>query len=372
MSEPRYVLEAEPAVIARLDTFLSRLAADLAAQPFRTGVAALVLGGGYGRGEGGVFRVTEGAAAALYNDLEFFIFVRLPSASAEVSDWCHRWERAGTTELGIDVEFKVLAADVLASAEPTMFYFDLLQGHRLVRGDAGILHRAPSRLRDPQRIPLTEPTRLLFNRGTGLLFARWRLEEAPDDPDGFVERNHAKAKLALADAVLAAAGRHDGSCRCRAARIARDDFARPPRFDQLQAWHAEGVSFKLQPRHRHPGAAALAAENRRLTAAWRDTFLWLESRRLRAEWPGCHAYVRWPARLFPESRRGVNFLLHLRDRVRRGAALPGWSDYPRAALQRALVASLLDENDDTTAAACLGSDPAVWRSDYRRWWGCYN
>jgi hypothetical protein len=287
-----------------------------------------------------------------------------------VAAWCHRWAQAGTAELGIDVEFKLLAATALATAEPTMFYFDLLQGHRLVWGDPGVLQPAPAALRDPQRLPLSEPARLLFNRGSGLLFARWRLEDAPDDPDGFVERNHAKARLALADAVLAAAGRHDGSCRRRAERIARGDFPTPPSFAALQAWHADGVRFKLQPRHRRPGAAALAAENRALAAAWRETFLWLEARRLRVELPDSRAYVHHRGRLFPATHRRVNFLLHVRDRLRRGAALPGWSDYPRAALQRALVAGLA--GDAAAAALCLGSTAADWRTDYRRWWGCYN
>lgn len=372
MSGSRYFVETEPELAATLDRFLARLAADLGAQPFSRGVAALVLAGGYGRGEGGVFRPAEAGRAELYNDLEFFVFVRDRATAAALAAWCHRWERDGTAELGLDVEFKRLPADVLASAEPTMFYFDLLQGHRVVWGDAGILANAPAALRDPARIPLSEPVRLLFNRGSGLLFARWRLAERPDDADGFVERNHAKARLALADAVLAAAGRHDGSCRERARRIVEADFPKPPDFSRLQQWHADGVQFKLRPRHRHPGAAALAEENRELTAAWLNVFLWLESRRLGTELRQGADYLRLPGRLFPQSSPGRNFLLHARDRARRGAALPHWLDYPRAALQRALVAAHSANLGETMAAKCIGETAAAWRDSYRRWWSFYN
>ena len=372
MSGQRYVLEPEAALQATLDGFLARLAADLGGQPFCRGVAALVLGGGYGRGEGGVFRATESGRAELYNDLEFFVFARDRSARAALAAWCHRWERDGTADLGIEVEFKILPADVFATAEPTMFYFDLLQGHRLVWGGAEVLANAPAALRDPARLPLSEPTRLLFNRGSGLLFARWRLEERPDDADGFVERNHAKARLALADAVLAAAGQHDGSCRQRARRIAQGGFPAPPGFSQLQAWHVEGVRFKLQPRHRHPGAALLIAENRALSAAWLETFLWLESRRLGVPIQSGSDYLGLRDRLFPATSRYTNILLHVRDRIRRGAALPAWPDYPRGALQRALVAAHSPGLGEPDAAECIGELRAAWRGAYRRWWGCYN
>ncbi len=372
MSGSRYFLEAEPTLAAKLERFLARLAADLGAQSFSQGVAALVLGGGYGRGEGGVFRATKSGEAQLYNDLEFFIFSTSRAIATPLTAWCHRWEHQGTRELGIDVEFKQLPAGVFATAVPTMFYFDLLQGHQLVWGDPKILSNAPATLRHPTQIPLSEPVRLLFNRGSGLLFARWRLEEQPDDPDGFVERNHAKARLALADAVLAAAGLHDGSCLERSRRIAAANFFKPPFFAQLQEWHTQGVQFKLQPRHLHPGAAALADENRELTAVWLEVFLWLESRRLGKAIKNGADYLALSGRLFPHSSRLRNFSLHVRDLMRRGLALPGWLDYPRAALQRALVAAHSVDLSEAAAARCVSESRRSWRISYRRWWGLYN
>jgi len=367
-----YFLEAEPALEATLDGFLARLAADLARQPFAAGVESLVLGGGYGRGEGGVFRRGDAGEPSFYNDLEFFVFAKNPSVHAALAAWCHRWEREGTAELGIDVEFKRLAADTLVTAHPTMFYFDLLQGHRLVWGSDRLLREAPAILRDPASLPLSEPARLLFNRGSGLLFARWRLEEQGDDADGFVERNHAKLRLALADAVLSAAGRHDGSCRERARRIAGGNFACPSNFGKLQRWHGQGVQFKLRPRHAHPDVSALAAENDELTAVWLDVFLWLESRRLGATLRTGSDYLAHRGDMFPGTSWGRNLLLHARDRVRRGSALPGWTEYPRAALQRALVAAHEPVLGEGHAAVAIGAHRESWRAAYRRWWGYYN
>jgi hypothetical protein len=119
----------------------------------------------------------------------------------------------------------------------------------------------------------------------------------------------------------------------------------------------------------------LHERQRELAAVWSETFLWLESRRLRHDFPTAAEYAAWPGRLFPNFPIMRNFLLHLRDRLRRGKPPRGWFDYPRAALQRALV--LLIESPTAPAAARLlklapGASVAEIHSAYRRWWSFYN
>src|SRR6476660_7221197 len=62
----------------RLEALLDRLCSDIADQicdlvPPKH-LQAIVLGGGYGRGEGGVLRVANGADEP-YNDIEFYVFI---------------------------------------------------------------------------------------------------------------------------------------------------------------------------------------------------------------------------------------------------------------------------------------------------------
>lgn len=349
-----------PALAARIDTYLGGLANRLSAENFAPAIDALLLAGGYGRGEGGVFIAAPGATPALYNDLEFYLLLRDPAAEPDAHIWCEREEREGTAALGIDVEFKRLATAALTGAEPSMFYYDLVVGHRLVWGDAGVLARLPDRLRDPRLIPAHEATRLLFNRGSGLFFCRSALATPADRrvTDGFIERNHAKVRLALADTVLAYNGRYHASCRVRAERLAEPLPALPPAWDRLRAWHAEGVEFKLHPRHRQPGRPELEAAQHELASAWRDLFLWLEGRRLGREFPDAKAYADAPGRFFSHTPVWRNLLLRLRDRRTRHGALPMWTDYPRGALQRALI--LLTDP---------ASGPVEW-ARVARWIGC--
>jgi hypothetical protein len=369
----------EPGLSTRLDAYLAGLAGRLGAAGFASSVSALLLAGGYGRGEGGVFRATPGGEAELYNDLEFYLLLKDPAVAPAAAAWCAQESHAGDAALGIEVEFKLLPAGELAGASPSMFYYDLVAAHRLVWGDPAYAAAWPARLRDPALIPAHEAVRLLFNRGSGLFFSRCALEAADARVgNGFIERNQAKVRLALADAVLALNGRYHHSCRERARRLGSALPHTPPDWARLVAWHAAGVEFKLHPRHVHPSAAELAAALAEMAAVWERTFLWLETRHLDRAFASARDYAAAPGRLFPHVPAWRGALLHGRDRVRRGGALPGWRDYPRAALQRALVLLVAPEagaSERALAARIISAGEPTWsalEAAYVRWWRWYN
>jgi hypothetical protein len=373
----RYFPGDEPLLAALLDEFLAALKEDLGRQPFAGSVRALLLAGGYGRGEGGIFRENETGAPQLYNDLEFFLIVADDVPMPPFESWCASQAHRGEEKIGIEVEFKLLRESALRQAEPSMFFYDLLAAHIPVFGGREFTDSLPSALRDPALIPAHEAARLLFNRGSGLFFSLVALERNDARAaNGFIERNHAKVRLALADAVLAVNGRHHFSCRERHQRLAEPLPSTPPGWPQLVAWHSEGVEFKLHPRHRFPSAAELREAQGKIAALWLSTFLWLESRRLGKNFAKPSDYAAFPGRLFPGTNPVRNFALHARDRFRRGGALPGWFDYPRAALQRALACALQPELDFKSAArqlALRGEVPLDKLHDaYLAWWKFYN
>ena len=92
-----------------------------------------------------------------------------------------------------------------------MFSYDLVSAHRVITGGSDVFDECRHH-EDATRIPAIEATRLLFNRCTGLLLAREILAKkrlSEHDAD-FVQRNIAKAKLALGDAVLTVSDRPNG------------------------------------------------------------------------------------------------------------------------------------------------------------------
>ena len=374
-----YFPEQEARLAALLDDFLRSLSDDLNRQPFRSLTCVLLLAGGYGRGEGGVFLSAPDARPQLYNDLEFYLILKDGADTGLVEQWCARQAHRGDEALGIEVEFKILREGAFRAAEPSMFYYDLLAAHRVVAGPMDFAMTVPESLRDPALIPLHEATRLLFNRGTGLFFSHAALQRKDARvANGFIERNHAKVRLALADAVLASQGQYHFSCRKRHRRLEKEagGMAGCPNWSTLLEWHAEGVEFKLNPRHRNPSFEELEKAQETISRVWMETFLWLESRRLGFEFATASDYAGYGGRLFPKANLFRNAALHWRDLLRRGAALPGTLDYPRAALQRALVLCLQQSPDYAASARHLGVAPSVslgeLESAYERWWRYYN
>ena len=376
-SEQRYFPEKEPSLTSLLDAFLGTLRDDLAARPIARTVRSLMLAGGYGRGEGGVYRENGASAVHLYNDLEFYMIVAGQSAVRSAEEWCREQAARGEHELGIEVEFKVIAEMALRQAPASMCIYDLLAAHRLVYGSENFVRTLPPPLSDPSVIPQHEAARLLFNRGSGLLFSASALRAGDDRiRNGFVERNHAKLRMALADAVLAVNGRYHFSCLERHRRLCAPSLEVPPAWPELVAWHDEGVTFKFHPRHRYPSESELQETQEKMTRIWLQTFLWVESLRLSQKFSDAEHYAKHPARLFPELQPWRNFALHVRDRWKRGASLANWFDYPRAALQRALVLLIDSPGDFEGAAYAMGLQspiqPERVLDRYHYWWRFYN
>jgi hypothetical protein len=119
-------------------------------------IAVIVLGGGYGRGEGGVLRTEAGDQP--YNDLEFYVFFRGHRLWQEhrYGRMLHELGERLSVEAGLHVEFKIDGAERWKRSPVSMFSYDLVSGHRMIFGDesvflaAGIIWmRRPSRFTKP-------------------------------------------------------------------------------------------------------------------------------------------------------------------------------------------------------------------------------
>lgn len=292
---------------------------------------ALVLAGGYGRGEGGVLATAQGDAP--YNDLEFFVLIRgNPRANERrYGAQLHEVERLRAAELGIDVEFKILSLEKLRTSPTTMFYYDLVSGHRIISGPPDILASCAMH-GDASRIPLHEGTRLLMNRCSGLLFASQRLQSASftsEDAD-FTGRNIAKAKLAIGDVVLTGLGRYHWSCVERQTRLSTVEESSLP-MDEIRALHVDGVAFKLHPHQAAQDIEALKAAHKRVAAAAWAVWIWLEQRRLAMPAVSPLKYGR-SINKCPETFALKNVLVRLRAFGVKGVLSPHLMRYPREAL----------------------------------------
>ena len=165
-------------------------------------LAGVVLGGGYGRGEGGV-KIKAGGKLAMSNDLDFFAVTEkgadegavLPSIAAALEPVSAKW----TAHLGVDVDFAVKTPWRLKHDEHRIMVQELVRGYFDVAGIAGKDLFSEIGRFAAEEIPWMEAARLLMNRGMGILMAHGRHE--PESAD-FTARNINKCILGAGDARL--------------------------------------------------------------------------------------------------------------------------------------------------------------------------
>ena len=341
----------------------------------------LMLGGGYGRGEGGVLRAAEGDRP--YNDLEFYVLIRGCDFLNE-RRYRHPLHELGeklSPDAGLEVEFKALSLHKLRSSPVNMFYYDLVMGHRWFGGDDDLLAGCEHH-RDAAGIPMDEATRLMMNRCSGLLFAAERLQRAEftDDDADFVGRNLAKAQLGLGDALLAASGRYHWSCRERGERLKTLQATGAEAWlEPVRQHHAAGVEFKLHPARSRESRGELMRRHDEMTRLAEPIWLWLENRRLRASFASVRDYALSDVNKCPETPALRNRLVSAKAFGAAAALSAVGGRYPRERLLESLALLLWGGAPDEAARRRLrrnlnaGADPpAGWVAAYNGLWQRFN
>ncbi len=349
---PRFTIDGDDALERRLESICSRVTSGIRGLIPEGRLEALILGGGYGRGEGGVMKGAGGDRP--YNDLEFYVAIR---GNRHINEWLYKRRFEALTGIlshlaGIEIEAKITSLAELGSMPVSMFTFDLAWGHRILWAKRPVdFEPIWRRHRRERAIPHSEATRLLMNRCTGLLLARGKLDELEltRESADFVRRNIAKAQLACGDALLAAHGQYHWSCQERHSRLAY--LARKkhsPLFDEALLHHRDGVRFKLHPEAAGTQRASLEKRHRAASELARECWLWVESRRLGRDYPTVRAYLDDPRDKWEDSHTLRNVLLNLRADGIRALASRSIGRHPRGRAFHSMAILLWDVDCPTS------------------------
>ena len=213
----RFVAGDAPELDRALADALAAIGAEIVAMRVPS-LAGVVLGGGYGRGEGGargelkvessklkVESSKSDVACRLSNDLDFFAITKEGATDADAAAVAKALEplsRRWSEKLGIDVDFTGRTPWRLRHDQERLMVQELIHGYVDVVGEKGEVLFAGIERREPSDLPWMEAARLLMNRGMGLLFAR--VEKNVD----FTNRNINKCILGAGDARLIANRRY--------------------------------------------------------------------------------------------------------------------------------------------------------------------
>ena len=365
--------------VERLMSALSDEIAEVAGRVLAPGsFKALVMIGGYGRGEGGVD--SRGGAERPHNNVDLLL-VTAGGASPE------RWRAALQSALeplgrrhGIGLDVGAIAERALRWAACRVIWYDMRFGHKTIAGDPGFV---PSLGRfTADRILPSDARDLLVNRGT-LLLLNDALLAAGRTPerDKAVLRHAAKAVIGYGDALLFFLGEYHWSYQEKRRRLlGRHDV--PPAFQVLYDRAAE---YRLEPAGSLFGRQDAAAWTESVRPLLAEVHLACERARLarpQLAWAGYpEAALRRAALDAASSPRAL-----ARGLAGRGATMPtpaglsplaalGWrlaSPRERLALVFPAVAYALPDAALGSLRATLGpavDGPAAAREAYLRTWG---
>lgn len=309
----RFTARGGPEVEAEVASLVERAGEIVAASLPRDAYRALLLIGGYGRGEGGVER--RDGVERPHNNLDFLL-VTTPRGSAGRGVSKGRLDallRPLSAEAGVGIDTGVISEWKLRLSPCLVLWSDMRFGHKTVAGDPSFVPSL-TRFRE-EAIEPSDVLHLLVNRGTLLVINDLLLARGAGSAEDrrTVVKHAMKAVIGYGDAWLFAAGEYDASYleKQRRMRARRDAPA------ALRALYDEALEFRFEPSYeryleRDPGAwmdrlredlapIHLAFERRRLGAAgltWSD----YADRALR------HALLEAPLSPWALARKGKGLL----------------------------------------------------------------
>jgi hypothetical protein len=351
-AERRLTAWGEPAAERRVWADLGAIGDSLAARS-GSGLRALLLVGGYARGEGGV--VLRDGKPAPYNDYDLVAVVsggggRLRSILRdEASAWTER--------LGVDVDVWPISQDQLGRVPRTLFWLDVAMGGVLVvHGDPGVIGRL--RPPAPREVPLEECARLLANRAVGIALSNLEhstSEEAALGPglsaaDRRARHGH-KAVLACGDARLLAADHYAGSVSARLRSLEGLESS-PAVGGALVCAYRDASRFRERPDLWSPGHEGLDRWYSDTSALVSKQHLSFESWRVGTPRDPL-GYAVWRGRIFaalPDAPWGST-VAAVRAAAAGAAPLRPWVGHPRERLARVAVALAYGADDVRCRAA---------------------
>lgn len=211
---------------------------------------AMVLFGGYGRGEGGVEIVEDGGHESEHphNNLDFLIITQ-PGLSEKPDRLKARVYQALQPlrdKFRIEMDLAVISASKLCRQPSLVMWYDMRFGHKCILGNRSFmdsLHRFAV-----DNIPAWDVRNLLVNRGTLLIINDCLLAQSASstfDPARTVVKHAMKAIIGYGDALLYFLGAYHWSYREKQRRM-RDIKEIPPRFKTL---YDEAIEFRFRPRY---------------------------------------------------------------------------------------------------------------------------
>ena len=328
----RYTYDGSAEVEARIEHDQQLIAQEVVAAVVPEHFHALVLMGGYGRGEGGY--TWHADEPAPYNDYDYFLVLKDMSRrkarllQAQLQTLAHQLSE----KVGVEVDLAVLRSESLHRLPFTLMHAEMQWGHRVIAGHPDVLADMPAM--PFKSLGLGEFSRLMNNRGALLLLNAQSLAISDsclsNESRATFFKYLNKAVLACGDALLAAHGIYHPSYIEKMQRI--ETIAELPVDDFIQLYSG-ALEQKFHPAPEQYNDENLEDWQDRITQCWLKTLKLFEDQRLGkdiADWDN-YVMAEIPKGQLESSNPIRNMIITLRDfGINHTLRHPGWSlRYPR-------------------------------------------
>ncbi|MBX7187505.1 MAG: hypothetical protein K1Y01_20340 [Vicinamibacteria bacterium] len=249
---------------------------------------ALVLAGGYGRGEGGIRVGEDGERPANNLDLLLFTVGLRASARAQLTAKVNHALDTLRRRSGMGFDFSAVDARRVERDRVRVLWYDVRHGHKLLAGDPEFL---PGLKRfTAENIDRTEMADLVINRGALLVLNDIILANGPLTPvrREAVLTHTAKAVIGYGDAFLFTRGAYHWSYAERRHTMADMKI---PASQEFKALYETAMRYRFSGESRAADRLVAEAESGNLTRVLAAVHLEVERRRLRARHMTFDGYV---------------------------------------------------------------------------------
>lgn len=230
----------------KLSLVLDAMAADINTLIDKSLYEAIILIGGYGRGEGGVIKV-DGVELP-HNNFDFLVVSKNISddETSFLEQLCKTIFNTHSRKLGIEVEFSVISLSKMKRIDPLVITYDMKYGHKLLAGNNEFL--VNDERFELESIPSWDIRNLMVNRGTLLIINDLILqkENLSKKDEKIIVKHWIKAIIGYGDALLYYLGRYDYSYVEKQKRMQRQ-LGVNARFKAL---YDRAMNFRFQPNYK--------------------------------------------------------------------------------------------------------------------------
>jgi len=262
---------AEKTIQEMLDTISSTVSSLISKQDIK----ALVLLGGYGKGEGGTIFI-DGVNRP-HNNFDLLLITENSTqvGKRNIKKIVTQKMKAVSKKLDIGIDISVMSEAKIRSMPTRVLWYDMKEGHKTLLGDKKLIPSLPHLRRD---IPSWDMRNLMVNRGSLLLINTVCLQKTDSDHNiqKLIIKHTMKAIIGYGDALLYFLGQYHWSYREKLNRILSHDGI-SIKFKRI---YDSAISFRISPNYQYYLEKDLGKWQQEVCKQLNDTHIECEAKRL--------------------------------------------------------------------------------------------